>query len=172
MKRIFLVRHAKSAWDDPALGDFERPLAPRGRAAARRMADHMHHRGLIPDHVMCSTAARARETWALMAPILGPDIPLEPRRDLYHAAPWRLLDILREAPDVAASLLVIAHSPGMEGLAMGLAGAESDENAVERLTAKFPTAALAVIEFNGGDWSAVAENGGRLTRFVAPRDLS
>jgi phosphohistidine phosphatase len=171
MKTVLLVRHAKSSWDDPASGDFDRPLAPRGRKAAPRIARYMHDEGLTPELVLCSAALRAQETWALMAPAFDTDIPMELRRDLYHAAPHQLLEALREAPDEAAVVLMVAHSPGMEGLAIGLSGPGSERDAVERLTAKFPTGALAVISFDGDRWGDLGENGGALTRFVCPRDL-
>ena len=171
MKTILLVRHAKSSWDDPALGDFDRPLAPRGRKAAPRIARYMHDEGLAPELVLCSAARRAQETWALMAPAFDADIPLELRRDLVHAAPHRLLEVLHETPDEAAAVLMVAHSPAMEGLAIGLSGPDSERDAAERLYAKFPTAALAVITFDGDRWGEVGENGGALTRFVCPRDL-
>jgi phosphohistidine phosphatase len=171
MKTILLVRHAKSSWDDLALGDFDRPLAPRGEQAAPRIARYMRGEGLAPDRVLCSAARRAQQTWALMAPAFDGDIPMDLRRDLYHGAPHRLLEVLREAPDEAAAVLMIAHSPGMEGLAIGLSGPGSDRDAAERLYAKFPTAALAVITFDGERWGEIGENGGALTRFVCPRDL-
>ncbi len=171
MKTILLVRHAKSSWDDPRLGDFDRPLAPRGRTAAPRIAGYMHDEGLAPELVLCSAARRAQQTWALMAPAFDADIPIELRRELYHAAPHRLLEALREAPDEAAAVLMIAHSPAMEGLAIGLSGPDSDAAALDRMSAKFPTAALAVVTFDGDRWSDVGENDGRLTRFVCPRDL-
>ena len=171
VKTFLLVRHAKSSWDDPALGDFDRPLAPRGEQAAPRIARDMRDEGLAPDLVLCSPARRARQTWALMAPAFDGDIPIELRRELYHAAPHGLLEALREAPDEAATVLMIAHSPGMEGLAIGLSGPGSDAVALERMSAKFPTAALAAITFDGDRWSDIGENGGALTRFVSPREL-
>ena len=172
MKTVLLVRHAKSSWDDPALGDFDRPLAARGKQAAPRIARYIQDEGLAPELVLCSTARRAQETWALMAPAFDTDIPIDLRRDLYHAAPYGLLEALREAPDEAAAVLMVAHSPAMEGLAIGLSGPGSDEAALERMSAKFPTGALAVISFDGERWGDIGENGGALTRFVSPRDLA
>ena len=171
MKTILLVRHAKSSWDDPALGDFDRPLAPCGKQAARRIARYMQDEGLAPGLVLCSAARRAQETWGLMAPAFDADIPMELRRDLYHAAPHQLLEALHQAADQAAAVLMVAHSPGLEGLAIGLSGPGSEHDAAERLSAKFPTAALAVIGFAVDRWGDVGENGGILTRFVRPRDL-
>lgn len=171
MKTVLLMRHAKSAWDDPSLGDFDRPLAPRGRRAAPRMASHMRDHGLTPDHVICSAAVRALETWALMAPLFERDIPMANDEALFHAGPRGLLAALRASSREAGTLLLIAHSPGIEGLAAELIGPQSDGEAYGRLRAKFSTAALAVIEFPMDDWRALGEAGGRLSSFVTPRDL-
>lgn len=172
MKTVLLMRHAKSARDDPSLGDFDRPLAARGRGAAPRMAAHMRDEGLTPDHVICSAAVRAVETWALMAPLFDGDIPMAEDEALFHAGPQGMLAALRASPDDADKALLIAHSPGIEGLAAALTGPESDREAYARLGAKFATAALAVIAFDDvDDWRVLGETGGRLTRYVAPKDL-
>ena len=172
MKTVLLMRHAKSAWDDPSLSDFDRPLAARGRQAAPDMAAYIRHVGLTPDRVICSAALRALETWTLMAPLFDDDIPLTIDDALFHAGPPGLLDALQAAPGDAGNVLLIAHSPGMESLAASLSGPDSDREASARLRAKFPTAALAVIEFDLGDWRDLGKNGGRLTRFVTPKELA
>ena len=171
MKTVLLLRHAKSSWNHPSLGDFDRPLAPRGRKAAPRIARFMRAEGLIPDVVFCSAALRALETWALVAPGLDADVPLETLRDLYHGTPGQLLDVLRGAPDAASSALLVGHSPGIESLAFGLAGPGSDERAVDRLCEKFPTAGLAVIAFDNDAWPDIGARRGVLTNFARPRDL-
>lgn len=171
MKTVLLMRHAKSAWDNPTLADFDRPLAPRGRAAAPRMAAYMRDEGLAPDRVICSAAVRALETWTLMAPLFGGDIPVAEDEALFHCGPHAMLAALREAPREADKLLLVAHSPGIESLAVALTGPDPDRRAYERLCAKFSTAALAVIEFETDEWRVIGESGGRLSRFVTPKDL-
>ena len=171
MKTVLLMRHAKSAWDDAALADFDRPLAARGRAAGPRMAAHMLGLGLTPDHVICSAAVRAVETWSLMAPLFGRDIAMASDEALFHAGPRGLLGALRKAPGHADTLLLIAHSPGVESLAAALSGPDSDREAYGRLGAKFPTAALAAIEFDIGEWRGLGDSGGCLSRYVTPREL-
>ncbi len=168
MKTVLLMRHAKSSWGDPALEDFQRPLAPRGREAAPRMASYNRDQGLTPDYVICSAAVRAVETWEMMALMFDRDVPMESDEGLFHAGPRALLDALRRCPEDSDRLLLIAHSPGIENLAVALIGPDFDREAYGRLCAKFPTAALAAIEFE----SPLGENGGRLTRFVVPRDLA
>ncbi len=171
MKSLFLLRHAKSSWDDPSLADFDRPLAARGRGAAPRMAAYMRKKGLVPDLVLCSAARRARETWELMAPVLGADAPVRTRGTLYGAEPGRLLAALRRAPRGTSSVLLIGHNPEIEDLAHRLCGPGSKGKALARLRAKYPTAALAVISFEGERWSTIGEGRGVLKRFVRPRDL-
>ena len=172
MKTVLLLRHAKSAWDDYSLDDFDRPLAARGRGAAPRMAAHMRDLGLAPDHVLCSAAVRALETWSLMAPLFEGDIPVSSDEALFHAGPRGLLAALRAGPDGAARLLLIAHSPGIETLAAALSGPRSNQEAYARLRAKFPTAALAVIEFDVAEWPGLEEDCGRLSAFVTPKDMN
>ena len=172
MKTVLLMRHAKSSWSDLSLEDFQRPLASRGREAAPRMAGYIQDQGLTPDYVICSAAVRAVETWELMAPLFDRDVPMESDEGLFHAGPQGMLAALRGSPDDTDNTLLIAHSPGIEGLAAALTGPESDREAFARLRAKFPTAALAVIEFDLDDWLSLGKSAGRLTQFVTPRDLA
>ncbi len=172
MRTLLLLRHAKSSWDDPTLGDFDRPLAPRGQKAALLMACYLRKKGLRPDLVLCSPALRARQTWSLVARRLGDKIEVKDMRGLYLAPPSRLLDFIRRAPNAATCVMLVGHNPGMEHLAMALAGPESKPKALAQLHGKFPTAALAEIEFEVAAWSDVARGAGRLKRFIRPKDLA
>ena len=172
MKTLLLLRHAKSSWDDPSLADFDRPLAARGQKAAPVMADYLKRKGLRPDFVLLSPAARARETWALVARELGEPIEVKELRSLYLGVPSRLLDAVRRAPNRAARVMLIGHNPGMEHLAMVLAGPASKPKALAKLHTKFPTAALAEIEFEAESWKDLARGSGRLKRLVWPKDLA
>ncbi len=172
MKTLYLLRHAKSSWDAPMLDDFDRPLAARGHAAAPRIGGFMRAHGLVPDLVFCSAARRARETWALVATEFDADIDVSFTDELYHGSPIRLLNVLRGAPETAKAVALVGHSPGMENLAARLSGPGSDIAGLNLLRGKFPTAALAVIELNADRWDAVEEGGGRLIRFVRPKDLA
>ncbi len=172
MKTLLLLRHAKSSWDDPTLGDFDRPLAPRGEKAAPLVASYLKKQGLRPDLVLCSPALRARQTWSLVARSLGDKIEVKDMRGLYLSSPGRLLDAIRRAPDAAPCVMLVGHNPGMEHLAMALAGPSSDPTALAKLHSKFPTAALAEIEFEVAAWTAVARGEGCLKRFIRPKDLA
>jgi phosphohistidine phosphatase len=169
MRRLLLLRHAKSSWDVPGLPDLERPLAPRGQQAAPQVAKLMAKRRWVPDLVLCSQAARVRETWELMAPLLG-EIPCKTLRTIYPGAPSRLLMVLHRAPDEARTLLLIGHNPGLGAFATSLCGGGSKKD-LARMSAKFPTAGLAVIDFDADRWSEVAGGAGKLEAFVRPKDL-
>jgi phosphohistidine phosphatase len=172
MRQLLLLRHAKSSWDDPSLPDHARPLNARGRRAAQAMAAAMRDLGLAPDVVLVSSARRTLQTLEAISPF--PDSPLiEPMDDIY-LAPWpRLLDILRRAPETARSVLLIGHNPGLQDLALALAGAAgmaSGPAAARRMAEGFPTCALA--EFGiATPWHDLGEGGGRLVRFMIPADL-
>lgn len=169
MKELHLLRHAKSDWDDPGLDDFDRPLAKRGRRAAKRMARFLAQAGVQPDHVLCSAARRTRETHALIASELPAETPVAFERELYLAGSQALLRRLRRLPDELRSVMVIGHNPDLHELALGLASPEAEEHA--RLTAKFPTAALASLEIDIDHWRDLALGRHRLLRFVVPAEL-
>ncbi len=170
MRTLYLLRHAKSSWDDPSLDDFERPLARRGERAAPVIAEYMRREGLVPDLVLCSAARRTLDTWKLAAPILGPDIPVQVAEALYTAPPGRVLERLRSQPDDVSTVMVVGHNPTIQELACRLSGAGS-KKAMKRLGAKYPTAALAVITFASDHWEDVEPEGGYLERFVRAKDV-
>ena len=166
MHRLLLLRHAKSSWDDPSLADRDRPLAPRGHRAAERMADHLRSGVPRPDLVLCSSALRTRETLDRMSNAFG-DVEVVVDDELYGADDDELLERLRALDDRLETVAVIGHNPGIHDLAIALAGSGAER---DRLEAKFPTGALAVLAFDG-PWRDVSAGGGRLEAFVTPRDL-
>lgn len=171
MRRLALLRHAKSSWDDPTLADRERPLARRGRRAAPLMGIHMNGIGLAPDLVLCSPARRTRETWDLVRSKLVARPPVRIESTLYGGEDEAILGLLRKMPDSVGTLLVIGHNPSLEDLAATLAGeAESDDDKTH-MREKFPTTALAVIDFEQASWADLKQGGGRLSHFMTPRAL-
>jgi phosphohistidine phosphatase len=171
MRRLMLMRHAKSGWDQPELDDLDRPLAPRGRDTAPLIARYIKNSKWRPDLVLCSPAARVRETWQLMSPVLGPTVDCRTLRTIYPGAPSRLLEILRRAADDLETLMLIGHNPGLGRLAADLCGS-GPKKPLERMRSKFPTAALAVIDFDVERWDQVAPGAGRLRAFVRPKDMA
>jgi phosphohistidine phosphatase len=168
MKRLYLLRHAKSSWDDPTLADEDRPLAPRGRRAAKVMAKHLRSEGVAPELVLCSPSRRTRQTLKRIAPDLGKsaDVQIEP--ELYSASSAALLEVLHEGPEEVESVMLIGHNPGIQDLALSLAGAGSE---ITRVKGKFPTAALATLEL-AGSWHELAPGSAELMSFVKPKELS
>jgi len=169
MRRLMLLRHAKSNW--PAgIADRDRPLAARGREAAPVMGRYLADELLLPDLVLVSPARRTHETWELVAPML-PEKPAsqhEPR--IYEAKTPRLLDVVRETEGTVRTLLMIGHNPGFQELAALLTG-HGDRYASARMSQKYPTCGLAVLDFAVEDWRDLAPRGGRLDRFVTPASL-
>lgn len=168
MRRLLLLRHAKSDWPE-GVSDLDRPLAPRGREAAPRMGAYLKDEGLFPDLAIVSAARRTRETWDLVQPLLG---EVETRFDgrIYEAPVQRLLTVLREVEAPVRALLMVGHNPGFEDLAKLLTG-HGDRYAFARLAQKYPTAGLAVLDFAVESWAEVEPRSGRLDRFVTPKSL-
>jgi phosphohistidine phosphatase len=164
-KRLHLLRHAKSSWDDPSLADRDRPLAPRGRKAAKRIGRHLRESGVRPELVLCSPSARTRQTLDRLG--LPSDTPVELDASLYAASAEAFLERLRAVSGSVGSVLVIGHNPGLQDLAVELAATGAD---LDRLTEKFPTAALASLRFDG-DWDELAPGACTLVAYVVPREL-
>lgn len=165
MKRLTLLRHAKSTWD---ARDFDRPLNRRGRKAARRIGDEMRRLGLAFDAVLASPAMRVKETLGEVEQGFGRPLAAIYEQRLYLADLHTLLEIVHVADDAAESLLLIGHNPGLEMLAMALTKGAGlrDEVAV-----KYPTGTLAEIALPAARWSDAEPGTGTLARFIRPRDL-
>ncbi len=172
MKRLSLLRHAKSSWADTGQRDFDRPLNARGRDAAPIMGALMAKSDLAPDRILCSTAARTRETLSLLLPRLRTEPIVEFRDDFYLADPQVMLAAVREADPLSHHILIIAHNPGLEVLAMRLTDPErSDIAALARIAEKFPTAALA--SFEGPDtWAEFDKGACALDFFATPKEIA
>jgi phosphohistidine phosphatase len=170
LKTLLLLRHAKSSWDQPLLSDYERPLAKRGRKAAPRMGKFIAKADLAPDLVLCSSARRAQETWNLVSGALGAPCQVVILEDLYDASVQSLISLLREVPDTVDRILMVGHNPTFEDLAMTLVGS-GEEEARRDMERKFPTAALAIIDFPDKGWSEIERRSGCLREFVKPKDL-
>ena len=167
MKRLTLLRHAKSTWEDPVASDFDRPLNRRGRKAARRIGEEMRTLGLAFDAVIASPAVRVKETLAEVEQGYGRPLGAAFDDRLYLASPQTLRDIVQAADDAADSLLVVGHNPGIECLAIELGGGALQAS----IAVKYPTGALAELVFETARWRDVASGTGRIASFIRPRDL-
>ncbi len=170
MRRLLLLRHAKSDWS-MNLPDDQRQLSPRGRAAAPVMGQYMADNDLVPDRVLCSPAVRAAETWIMASKALPSSLTAEYVEDLYDFSTGAsFIDVIQEHGGKADTLLLVGHNPSMEGLAHLLC-ASGDEWGMIRMDRKFPTAALAVIDLPIDDWADLAPQTGHLERFIRPKDV-
>jgi phosphohistidine phosphatase len=170
VKRLWLLRHAKSSWDDPSRSDTDRPLAPRGRRAAELMAAHLAASDVRPSVVLCSSSLRTRETLAAILPALGDALEVRIERALYGAGAAELLQRLRQVPTTAPSVMLIGHNPGIQDLALGLA-ASGRGPALAALRDKFPTGALATVDVEVEHWRDVDNGTATATTLVTPRSL-
>lgn len=166
MRRLILLRHAKSAW--PAnTRDRDRPLAERGRLAAPLMGAYIASHDLVPDLALVSPARRTDETWRLASA----EWPRQPRLAtepaIYEAPAERLLAVVKRQDDGAKSLMMVGHNPGMADLTALLVSA----NQRGALPVKYPTAGLAVIDLPVESWDAIIPHIGALERFVTPKSL-
>jgi phosphohistidine phosphatase len=165
---LHLLRHAKSSWADTGLADHDRPLTPRGRRAAKKMAKHMRQHGVLTATVLCSSASRSRETLALVAPALGRKTKIQVEDGLYAAPAEALLQRLRRIPDLTASVMLIGHNPGLQDLALMLAGHGVK---LKLLREGLPTAALVTLRIPAASWRELGPRDAELVDFVVPRDL-
>lgn len=170
-RRLYLLRHAKSSWDDAARDDHDRDLSPRGRLAVERMGEYCSAEGIVPALVLCSTARRARETLARLVPHLAATGRIEFEQGLYLASANEMLRRLRRIEDSVPSVMLVGHNPGMQELAVNLCGG-GDVDTLARLRSKYPTGALAEIALAASHWREADIDNGTLVRFVAPRDLA
>lgn len=160
-RRLILTRHAKSDWDDPKLPDRDRPLNGRGRRAAQELGDWLASRGYEPEEVLCSPAARTRETWteiARAALSVLPEIRYEDA--LYNAAPAIMLKVLKAA--TAPTVMLIGHNPGIAEFAAQLPA----HPPLDPKFRKYPTAATLVVDFHAEDWSEVRPGEASVLDFV------
>jgi phosphohistidine phosphatase len=170
MKRLTLLRHAKSGDDGTVARDFDRPLNAKGRRAARAIGRHMRDKALRFDAVIASPATRVAETLQEVEAVYGPGLAPSWQKSLYLATPDELLDAVHQAPAEAESILLVGHNPGLEQLVLMLVP-DRREGARGEVEVKYPTASLAEMTFAVDRWEDVDRGGGDLVRFVRPRDL-
>ncbi|MGO8686294.1 MAG: SixA phosphatase family protein [Candidatus Dormibacteria bacterium] len=164
---LHLLRHAKSSWDDPRQGDRDRPLAPRGERAARKLAHALGREGVAPGLVLCSSARRALETLELIRPALPRQAEILVEEALYGAGGRELMARLRRLPAECAEVMLIGHNPGIHDLALTLAGGGAPGPLREHL----PTGALVSLRCAIAGWSRLRPGDGEVTRFLVPRRL-
>jgi phosphohistidine phosphatase len=170
MKRLAVLRHAKSSWGDPRLDDINRPLNERGWKAARRIGRELKHRRMRFDLVLASPAARVRETIDGLQQEFDFEAPIQFEPLIYEATEETLLELVRGLPDTVSAPLCVGHNPGLERLIVGLTR-DDREGLRDRIAGKYPTAALAVIELPAKRWKDVRPGSGEVIDLILPREL-
>lgn len=168
MRTIILLRHAKSSWSDPTLADVDRPLAPRGERASRRIAKYIRRKKIRPALVLCSPSLRTRQTLEAIESSLRKRTAVEVVPALYAASEAELLEQLRALPESIPSVMLIGHNPGLQDLACVLASGRADLRKVEE---KFPTGALATLVVDSETWAALKPGNAKLVDYVVPNQL-
>jgi phosphohistidine phosphatase len=175
MRRLILLRHAKTERDSRSGQDRDRLLDARGREDAPVIGDYLAEHALVPDLALVSPAARTRETWQLIASSLKPPPAMDIVGALYGADASELLQIIRMASGRSGdrdlrTMMVVAHNPGLHELALGLIGkAKAADRAA--MQENLPTSGLAVFTFAIETWDDVSVRQGTLERYVTPRLL-
>lgn len=170
MKRVLLLRHAKSSWSDDTLTDHERPLSKRGTRDAKRMAVYFEDQRLCPDYVLCSSATRARKSYALIARRFKHEPELVVDGALYLPTAQGLLDAIRNVPEHAKCVLVVGHSPSLDAVMLGCVSKRQPESRAQ-IAAKFPTGSLCVLELDAASFGALGKKAARIAALVTPADL-
>ena len=172
MRRLLLFRHAKAEPGGPELDDHDRALTERGVSDAAAMARYIKNRAYVPSRILCSTSMRTRQT---IEPLLKDyPLPVEWQGALYLAPAGKIIALAQDADGGDSVLMLVGHNPGLEQAAAMLARdpvKPKEQGLHDLLEEKFPTAALAVIDFEMGSWSKLAPCSGKLVDFVRPRDL-
>jgi phosphohistidine phosphatase len=169
MRRLFLIRHAKT---EPHVGrdDYQRRLTDRGRADARRMAVALAARKMLPGVLVHSGAARAKETAEIFAAEWKRKVELREEVGLYDASLMTLLALARALSNDHARVGLVGHNPGLGELATALTGSGAEPE-IRRLAAKYPTGAVAVLDFSVHRWEEVERNSAMLALYLTPAEL-
>ncbi len=165
-RTLIAVRHAKSSWDHD-VDDHDRPLSGRGRRDADALGRVLMERALTPDLVLCSTAARTRETWERAQAVGATAREVRLVRAIYHAWVPELVRLVRETPDELSTVLLLGHSPGIPDLVEHVC-VRTDSADWSQLDQKYPTSGLAVITLPG-PWRELSSSSAELTNFTIPR---
>jgi phosphohistidine phosphatase len=169
VKRLTILRHAKSSGDDP-VADFDRPLNARGRKAAVMVGEEMRRRGAKFDCVLASPARRVRETLDRVTEGYGELLDVHFDERIYLASEDHLLELVHRITDDVESAMIVGHNPGLHRLTLLLTRDEGDLR--HQIADKYPTGAAATVEFEADRWREVEPGNGKLSALILPRDLA
>ena len=171
MIELYLLRHTKSDWPLQGNSDRDRVLAPRGVKAASTIGQFMSRSMYLPDITLCSSAARTRQTLDLVAQNWKHDHKIRYSDTLYSGGAQAYFNQIREIPNAYSSAMLLAHNPTIHELALVLSG-DGPAQDIARLSEKYPTGGLSVIQFSSGTWSDIGQGGGTLIEFSTPKTIS
>jgi phosphohistidine phosphatase len=167
-RTLYLLRHAKSSWQDATVPDRDRPLAPRGYRACELLTEHLRSHEITPALVLCSSSTRTRQTLERVSAGFSRPVEALIEDALYGATAAELLDRLGTVDDAVASVMLIGHNPGIQELAVGLVRIGLHR---EALSGKFPTGALATLQLTSS-WTGLVPGSATCTGFVTPAELT
>lgn len=162
MKKLYLIRHAKSGWDEPGLADFERGLSSRGLKDIRTLGAYLRLRGIRPDLFLSSCALRAQQTSDFLADEIGYSGPKHYLRELYLTAPERIRELIAAQEPEIESVFVVGHSPQLHEVANSLMN--------EHLS-RFPALGIVAIDFKIDSWVDLSEKSGEMDFFIYPKQF-
>jgi phosphohistidine phosphatase len=171
MKRLTLLRHAKSDWDDPVPRDFDRPLNRRGEKAALLIGQYARAKKMRFDHLVASPAVRVAQTLETFFEGYGQSVETQWDRRIYLASAPTLIDVIRDLPEKIDSALMAGHNPGLEELILDLVPDDGLNPIRDDVEIKFPTASLLVMNLAIDRWTQAGEGTATLVSFTRPRDL-
>jgi phosphohistidine phosphatase len=161
MKTLYLIRHAKSSWEDITLNDFDRPLNDRGKKDAPLMGHVLKQQQILPDLMLSSPAKRAYSTGKKIAKAIGyskKDIQTD--KKIYHAEPNQILAIIQLLPESEHAVMLIGHNPGLTDLSNLLCRKHIDN---------IPTCGVVCIEFDVEKWNQIIPESGKFIFFDYPK---
>ena len=161
IRQLFLMRHAKSNWDNAHISDHDRPLAARGKKAAPEMGEWLEDNGFVPALIRSSTACRALSTAELVAGEFSLQVPIEVSGALYHAAPETIKLIAAQTSKDIERLMIVAHNPGLYELV----------NQFTSQDTPFPTAAIACLESTAPTWKEFFAQQPELKFIITPKEI-
>lgn len=170
MRRLYLLRHAKTEPGEPGKPDRKRALAERGRDDAAVIGVYLERHALMPARVLLSPALRTQETWRYMTGTMRSAPDAATKEALYDAGAAEMMAVIGDTPNSAQSLMIVGHNPTLHEVALTLV-ASGDIDTRERLREGLPTMGLVIIDFAFDEWKKLHPQSGRLERFITPKSL-
>lgn len=165
---LYLLRHAKSDWNNTFLSDFERSLNQRGRRSASKIASFISTNKIHPELILCSSARRTRETLEIIQHSFNPKTEFSIENELYASSVYDLFKRIQRVPDSIKSLMIIGHNPGIQDLSLELS---APSELRDQISEKFPTGSLVDLIIKTESWSSTSPGDAEIISFTTPNDI-